>query len=413
MIIEELQDDDNNVEFANMPPLLNVPSPIYLSHTEPPFLYQYVGDQVKIIQVLGDFPLGENCNRKRGNTVDKTIDDKNISHDIFKNVDKEAQENKDEDVDKQKIVSNYIDSNIPANEKDKEFKSNVVNTVETVSNNQNTSIDKDESKEDIAPKPDKDLVKDNKDTASIDDTSLHENDSAESDDEASFGTPDNSPKSRRKSSKARYGKSKAPLPPIDVSIKNSEDWIDTTTVDSATSQESLVDIVNKMPNVAFKDSGNFRVHQVVNPIAEKKRRHKSKSPSIIPKSNSSGLSKLLQLPGKLAFWYKSDDKSLNPDISNLSSNSTRSSNIEQAIDDFQSCTDLTKMALASEIIISNADKDDQISLHDADTESISQEIIEKSDALQKTIEAKLETHPEYKTDVIKDEIPTTSKSTEV
>lgn len=378
-----------------MPPLVNLPSPIYLSHTEPPFLYQYVGDQVKILKVLGDFPLGENS---------KNTDDQNReTKDKISNVNQNVTENN----------SNTIDSNIPAYDKDRNNSDEANKEIasgEYSTSNEEKNIDK--TKEEVAPNDisQKDMTKDRidtednnitTDTTSVDDASINDNDSAESDDEASFGTPDNSPKSKRKTPKGKYGKSKAPLPPtIDISEKDEKNKTDTQILESATSQESLVEIVNKLPKAAFKETGNFKGLQVVNPIAEKKRRHKSKSPGVITKTNSSGLSRLLQLPVKLAFWHKIDDKT--GDVSS----SRRSSNI----DEFQSCYDLTKEA-SSEIV----SDDDQLSHQEAsdyDTESVSQEIIEKSDALQKTIEAKLESHPEYKTGPLH-EIVTTSKSTDV
>lgn len=61
--------------------------------------------------------------------------------------------------------------------------------------------------------------------------------------------------------------------------------------------------------------------------------------------------------------------------------------------------------------------DDQISFKDAsglDEEVIlSQNIIDKSDALQKLIEAKIAGHPEYKFISLHEETPTSSKSTDV
>lgn len=164
------------------------------------------------------------------------------------------------------------------------------------------------------------------DTTSLD-TSAYDNDSAESDDEASFGTPDNSPRSKRKSKspKGKYGKAKAPPPPppkvdiIDITSDTKEivDVAQDKAV-STTSQESLSDILNALPNNSFKETGSYQGLQVVNPIAEKKRRHKSKSPGRIPKGNAMGIGKLLQIPSKLAFWHKSDDKSKSDTSSNPS-----------------------------------------------------------------------------------------------
>lgn len=160
--------------------------------------------------------------------------------------------------------------------------------------------------------------------------------------------------------------------------------------------------------------------QVVNPIAENKKRHKSKSPARIPKGNTSGLGKLLQLPGKLAFWHKAEDKPKSDDTSTSSDDrSRRSSTIEKAADDFQSCTDLNTLATdeikGQDNNVTQVEKaDDQISFKDADLgdEDISKKIIDKSDALQKLIEAKIAGHPEYKYISLHDE-PSTSKSTDV
>uniref|UniRef100_A0A1E1W7M8 Uncharacterized protein n=1 Tax=Pectinophora gossypiella TaxID=13191 RepID=A0A1E1W7M8_PECGO len=249
------------------------------------------------------------------------------------------------------------------------------------------------------------------------DTSMNDNDSAESDDEASFGTPDDSPKSKRKSPKGKYGKGKAPPPPSTTQqslhqVENSDGTKNTRDVQDGT-EESLFEFVKTLPNTGFKETGKKGL-QVVNPIAEKKLRHKSKSPGRIPKSGS-GLGKLLQFPGKLAFW-KNDDKTKDTISTSSGDHSRRSSTIERTIDDFQSCNDLNELLKKSPRDDDTAD--DHLSFKDAEigSEIISQDIIDKSDELQKLIEAKIESHPEYKYLSLHGntgEIPSSSKSTDV
>lgn len=407
-----------------MPPLVNVPSPLFLSHSNPPFIYQYIGDQIKIIQVLGNLPLSSNVNQQTNdsdqwdqidaadnetlaktepldNTAEAAINTEKVIADVIE--DTESKDNKDESTNSNKLesaTSKEVDSAI-----DIDTQSNENKTVEYVNDdNQIVQTVK---------------IEEPQETTSLD-TSLNENDSAESDDEASFGTPENSPKSRRKPMKGKYGKAKAPPPPQPErpsigDMKLDEEIMDTAI--STTSQESLTDIVNRLPNTAFKESGTFKGLQVVNPIAEKKRRHKAKSPARIPKGHSSGIGKLLQLPSKLAFWNKSDDKSKSDDMSISSEDhSRRSSTAERpATDEFQSCSELNKIDNTE--TLSKVDiADDQISFKDAadfESEVISQDIIDKSEALEKLIAAKLESHPEYKFVPLHEEIPTTSKSTDV
>ncbi|KAL0830452.1 hypothetical protein ABMA28_002619 [Loxostege sticticalis] len=441
VIIEELYDDDT-FEYSNMPPLVNLPSPIFLSQTDPPFIYQYVGDQIKIIQVLAkDLP---NTNSNKDNS-DRDIWDQKVAvvqEASQENSEKEEIESQSKEVFYeseadthneqiniiQKEIStegtiqlNIDDSNDQTNNQIGQT-SNSENEMDKVINSQMTDLDKVDDAQDLAlaqknvPKTDEHL-----DMTSLD-TSVHENDSAESDDEASFGTPEDSPKSKRKSPKGKYGKAKAPPPPkLDIPKNVTEH--DSTNLDSAvstTSLESLNDLVSMLPNESFKETGAFKGGlQIVNPIAEKKRRHKSKSPGRIPKSQGSGISKLLQLPTKLAFWHKSEDKSKSDGISVSSDDlSRRSSTIEKQTEEYQSCLNLNVENTANDNNISlQADiSDDQTSFKDAcdmDSEVISHDIIEKSDALQKLIEAKIESHPEYKFVSLHDEIQTTSKSTDV
>nr|XP_053604350.1 uncharacterized protein LOC128671682 isoform X1 [Plodia interpunctella] len=458
VIIEEPHDDDT-FEYANMPPLVNIPSPLFLSHSDPPFLYQYVGDQIKIIQVLGDLPIGLNSNKNTTDTdqweqidaAPKTttqrdsIEKENIK---LNNVQKETKQDVEiieatvlqtEDINS---ISSTVDIKVPEDsfiETHKDIKiqddGKIVKDTVTLPDAQKhvKTLDDEKALEDIKTlEIDKETKKDfssvktersempyNKVEESIEttslETSINENDSAESDDEASFGTPDNSPKSKRKANKGKYGKAKAPPPPKIEKHDVGNDHINNIqdSAISTTSQESLTDIINRLPDNALQESTMSKSLQVVNPIAEKKWRHKAKSPVRIPKPQNSSIGKLLQLPSKLAFWQKSDDSRKIDAISTSSEDhSRRSSTIEQpANDEFQSCAELNK-------IISKVDyiEDDQISFKDAadfDSETISHDIIEKSDALQKLIEAKLESHPEYKFVPLHEDIPTTSKSTDV
>ncbi|XP_047025456.1 uncharacterized protein LOC124634085 [Helicoverpa zea] len=425
VIIEELQDDDS-FDYANMPALINSPSPMFLSHTQPPFIYQYVGDQVKILQVLGNFPFNTSVSNQIDNSTDHR-DQKEVTSEessIISSVDKDKEGKTDVSISKTeaiKIKESDVVSDIPVENQQKDNKDD-----QSSAKNEDipfeTALD-DIAKEPVVTKEPVTFILDT-DTTSLD-TSINDNDSAESDDEASFGTPEDSPKSKRKSPKGKYGKGKAPPPPpkddtgeltLDDNNKSETD----PSLKSTTSHESLNEIVNKLPNNSFNETGTVKGLQVVNPIAENKKRHKSKSPARIPKGNTSGLGKLLQLPGKLAFWHKAEDKPKSDDTSTSSDDrSRRSSTIEKAADDFQSCTDLNTLATdeikGQDNNVTQVEKaDDQISFKDADLgdEDISKEIIDKSDALQKLIEAKIAGHPEYKYISLHDE-PSTSKSTDV
>uniref|UniRef100_A0A2A4IXH3 Receptor expression-enhancing protein n=1 Tax=Heliothis virescens TaxID=7102 RepID=A0A2A4IXH3_HELVI len=427
VIIEELQDDDS-FEYANMPALINSPSPIFLSHTQPPFIYQYVGDQVKILQVLGNFPFSSSVYNQTDNTdhwEQKEVTSKESS--LISSVDKDKVIKTDDSISKKKDVINKesdIVSDIPVENQQKDNKDD-----QTSANNEDipfeTAVD-DVATEPVVTKEPVTFILDT-DTTSLD-TSINDNDSAESDDEASFGTPEDSPKSKRKSPKGKYGKGKAPPPPPkddteDVTLDDNNKSETDLSLKSTTSHESLTEIINKLPNNSLNESGVVKGLQVMNPIAENKKRHKSKSPARIPKGNTSGLGKLLQLPGKLAFWHKAEDKPKSDDTSTSSDDrSRRSSTIERSADDFQSCTDLNTLA-TDEIKVQDTNVveapqtekvDDQITFKDAvlGDEDISREIIDKSDALQKLIEAKIAGHPEYKFISLHDE-PSTSKSTDV
>ncbi|XP_026749151.1 uncharacterized protein LOC113509922 isoform X2 [Galleria mellonella] len=417
VIIEEPHDDDT-FEYANMPPLFNIPSPLYLSHSDPPFLYQYIGDQIKIVQVLGNLPLSTNPNNQTNNS-DQQNQTVNLSHDILSNNNLQKENENIADIISE--LSNDNDSvtvtEVPVEKDLKDLNktsgsSEYIHPLknETLELSGPKSIEKvDDSKPDIP-------------SASVAFDASHNDDSAESDDEASFGTPENSPKSKRKSPRGKYGKAKAPPPP-NVNIADDDKELSDKMLEcaiSTTSQESLTDIVNKLPTNAFKENTTTQGLQVVNPIAEKKRRHKSKSPCRIPKSHSSGIGKLLQLPGKLAFWQKTDDKAKSDTMSVSSGDQSRrsSENIEQLIDEFQSCSELDKLANIADDsdTLLKGNSSDAFNIKDVadfENETITQDIIDKSDALQKLINAKIESHPEYKFVSLHDEIPTTSKSTDV
>lgn len=421
-----------------------------MSHTNPPFLYQYVGDQVRIITMLGDDPLVTKSNKRTDRTLENEISNDESHTDQLDQKETPTHENIEKSTEitsfehALKTTRNSFEDTIALA---KEFETvpnknisnemyNVLEPVESVTDNdENNNLHKTgiiasspetekTVEKDIGKVSDKNI--DEEVTANVkepahetvDGPSVNENELAENgDDEASFGTPDNSPKSRRKLAKGKYGKGKAPPPPIADNISISNEYINKTyqNVCDSTSQESLVDIVNRMPNTAIKESGTFhkdsKTLQVVNPIAENKKRHKSKSPGRIPKGNTTTIGRLLQLPGRLAFWNKTDDTNKSKsDLSEMSDHSRRSSNIDQSvIDEFQSCADLSKI-----VPLDNSEGADQFNSKDAfGSEDITQDIIDKSDALQKLIEAKIESHPEYKIVALHAEIPTTSKSTDV
>lgn len=443
-----------------MPALLNLPSQLYLSNTDPPFIYQCIGDQIKIVQVLGNTSsnnseriYNDNDQRDQNNasledaspimdTIDKPMTEQpNDTADVA-NKDCSTASDTNNNVSKDKFVEiienkTSIGSFIEIEKEGNVESSVLVTKVELETDTEsvtadirpNVDIDTDKVEEakqaqNVSVTVTEDLIE----STSLD-TSYNDVDSAESDDEASFGTPEDSPKSKRRSPKGRYGKSKAPPPPqmkseaLETTSDNKEqtDNILTDGV-STTSQESLVDIVNNLPNNSLKEIGKSKCLQVINPIAEKKRRHKSKSPGRIPKGSSSGIGRLLQLPGKLAFWNKTDDKNKD-NISTSSedrSSSRRSSANEKRIDEFQTCNELIDEQInlkESEDEKQQTERaDDQLSFKDAsdfESEAISHEIMEKSDALQKLIEAKIESHPEYKTVSLHEEILSTSKSTDV
>lgn len=439
MIIEEFNDDDP-FEYSNMPALLNVPSPLFLSHSDPPFIYQYVGDQIRIVQVLGGNPLNDAVNkdmRERLNFVDskdqiesiskvdaETVEAKYESQDVFEEAvadnvaeDRENDSRPADETTASGIASETIkEETVEIKYKDESDKTQPL-TVEIKDDVQNETIEIT-----IPVKIEENYMSERKDTLPVAkeettslDTSPNENESSDSDDEASFGTPEDSPKSKRKSPRGRYGKGKAPPPPTKNEGESNEEKLDKTGnfASLTTSQESLVEIVNTLPSANFKDNNNL----VVNPIAEKKRRHKSKSPGRIPRSGGTTIGKLLQIPGKLAFWQK-NDKQKGDNISTSSEDHSKRSSTYEKTEDFQSCSELNRIIPLIDVDSNNErdQSEDHFSFKDAsdvENEVISHDIMEKSDALQKLIEAKRQSHPEYKYTNVEDEIPTTSKSTDV
>lgn len=386
-----------------MPPLLDIPSSsLFLSHTNPPFIYQRIGDQIKIIQILGNVDSKTDAQARDEDIIDKSIevtsnDDIspvteviNVTKDIPPENNKcdeinDIESNKgisNDDIQQQNIGSTLVQSSETPTEPNCN-----TNTCE-LSNESATNL---KSNETI-------------DCSSIDGVSLNETYSAESDDEASFGTPDNSPKSKRKSPRpGKYGKGKAPPPPIMETQTKAE-----------TDEIKEISTVSSSNNFFVETAHSKRSLQISNPITEKKKRHKSKSPARVGKSGSSAIGKLLQLPGKFAFWNKNDDRS------NSSDNSRRSSTAERAVDDFQSCIDLDAVISdTNEPIVSTTIKtiDTEIYLNDNELngEAISQEVFDKSEELQKTITATLQSHPEYKYVPLHDdnEKASISKSTDV
>ncbi|CAG4930447.1 unnamed protein product [Colias eurytheme] len=383
VIIEELQEDDS---FDNtMPPLLSISSPLYLSHTVPPFIYQYVGDQIKIIQVLGN-----------PTNVTEKFDS------IFSDL-KERNDQNVKDTDKDIInVRKDDQSNIP-------LTSQTINSTNDKMPVSDEKLLQSNLENECKEKHETDMSEEFLDTVS---TSSSENDnySAESDDEASYGTPEPTPKSVKKTVKGKYGKSKAPSPPkvSDVAALSTSELDSTEPTRIAQDNEATIinDEVCDVPSQEIlKDNLTIDV---------KPGRAKSKSPARLPIGSNMVLGKLLHFPSKLAFWNKGDEKSKS-DISISSGNESRRSS-EKAFDEFQSTLDVTNLSNDKSLEIpqiNTADNDSKISNKDAGKENITQDILEKSDELQKIIDAKLESHPEYKFVPLHDEIETASKSTDV
>lgn len=420
VIIEELHDTDS-FEYENMPPLVNFPTPIYLSHTQPPFIYQYVGDQVKILQVLGT-PLSNSISHNEPDNNTDHWDQKQVASEET-SLNNSIKAENIPNVSKNKIDTKISDviSDIPVIIEHKDNNNDQMNTETKNIVEPMIEIDR----EPISVNMKKvNTLDETAETACIH-TSQYENDCDESDDEASFGTPENSPISKKKSLKGKYGKCKAPLPPVlntdDLKVVDDKvcESVNDTDVESIASQESLVDIVSKLSynSIIKSDSKDIKDSNLVE---ENKGRQKSKSPANTPKGSSSGIGKLLQLPSKLAFWQKTDDKPKTDDTPSSDDISRRSSTSDRVPEEFQSCSDLNDIAETQ--VVNDTDKlplekvDRQknfAEVVEVDNEIISQDIIDKSDALQRLIDAKIENHPEYKVISLHEEIPTQSKSTDV
>lgn len=417
VINEELHDNDS-FEYANMPPLVTHKSPVYLSHSDPPFLYQYIGDQVKIVQVLGNFPLQSDSNSVNNNTDHRdqkevTTKEASLSNTILKSGFNQIPQNgaiKTEidnndttffvDIQEEKQLNlpcTEISDSSNTNEKQKPIEMNLVFIdAENKYLNNNENMDKKIEKMTIE--------NEDKQKAYID--NLHNViESAESDDEASFGTPDNSPRYKRKSPKGKYGKSKAPLPPKEENeiIKGNENLNDVVT-------EMVSPEANITEDVLFET-----------PVIEKRQRHKSKSPVKNSIINTSGISRLLQLPAKLAFWHKNEEFDKPDDSSSSRSNSRRSSFTDKTVDEFESCSDLNETTQSSghvlnipQIEITNDEATFKIDAG-VDTANAKQDIGEL-DAQPKTLESTSENSIEYKYIPLHDSnetTTTTSKSTDV
>ncbi|XP_050678921.1 uncharacterized protein LOC126975195 isoform X2 [Leptidea sinapis] len=397
VIIEELHEDDTFD--STMPPLVNLNDPLYLSHTVPPFIYQYVGDQVKIIQVLGNFPT----NSEEHSFASVKRDQELISQRDL--VEKDLTEIEDNTLiaSKYKEVEGKIDNTekcidlIDNNEKadDIQIFKGTYEDLNSLDSDRNTKYEH----------PIENTIKDQiVETESV--TSLSDIYSAESDDEASFDTPEPTPKPNKKFSKGKYGKNKAPLPPKlpESDLKPSlEIQVNRITIDLADKNDTLKD------HIIDKFNQNTEITQ---------RRSKSKSPLRLPSPGSnSGLGMLLHFPSKLAFWSKTNEQSKSNVSINSNTDSRRSSG--KLSDTFESCSNIIDQLgednslTAQEIVIS---QENIIKNNNEDNVPTPQSIIVKSVELQKAINAKLESHPEYKFvslhgDV--EEVPTFSKSTDV
>ncbi|XP_047531353.1 uncharacterized protein LOC125067025 isoform X1 [Vanessa atalanta] len=434
VIIEEHHDDDS-IDYTNMPPLVNFSSPLFLSHTDPPFIYQYVEDQVKIIQVLGNYPLSNNSNNHNGNSdkrdqTEATVETQTSSVNNYpenESIDRSKQTEETVKKDSNTDIPIDIDSKPSNSNNTKEYEDNQLsndinkncksdnNFIHTIDNTNTSSIDAQASVGNVSEE-----VTD----SSFFDTSPNDGEKIESDEEASFETPISTPKSSRKLIKGKYGKSKAPLPPKANELEGEE-------LHSKTAPNSEDSLININPNILEKENESLETinaqfsiaNEVVDDIIkksqefslelnedsepDKERSRKSISPAKVSKG-SSALGKLFQLPSKLVFWHKTDDKSITD--TNLSDISRKSS-IENINDEFQSCPDLNTHSYKNEIPqieITQASFED-----DASGEKAPNDILEKSDALQKVINEKLENHPEYKLVSLHEEIPTTSKCTDV
>lgn len=386
-----------------MPSLIQVHSPIYLSHTDPPFLYQYVGDQVKIIQVLGKYPLSNSNDRTKNLSDIRDQKETTKEAPIIKN---EVREPSLVDISKNYSESLTTTKNMiiddSTNKSDPTSKNETFVDESTNINNGNVN------------KIDQDFIFGIKIQTTNEIENLTEKESgfldgydAESDDDASFGTPENTPREKRKSSKGKYGKAKAPAPPKTNNCDTTNDHLTLTVSESLSHQICFIDDVINPPAQETQVSPESQ-----NSLEEKRHRDKSKSPVRLPISSNSSIAKLLQLPNKFAFWTRSDDKAKSDSVSISSGeHSRRSSTGALVIDDFQSCNDLS---IDTEKKQTDATEIPQIKITDNDCgDNTTQNILDKSNALKKVIEAKIESHPEYKYISLHDELPNSSKSTDV
>lgn len=482
VLIEEIQDDDSN-SYMDMPSLIDISSRLYLSHTNPPFIYQYVGDQVKIIKVLGQLPLDDEF-RPKGNT--HIEEDQTAKNSFSKNVEKDhcslieslemsnsineitklsqgsesTVESSNLTLEKEKgNVKDAEDSltedqtvNVEKCPKNIESDSNV--TVVNTERINNTLDDKNNSDNNVNEKESTD---DNETESVTDNFAETLTDNYSSDDEASYGTPTDSPNAGRKLLKGKYGKNKAPLPPVvdkakenfpePAELSNGAETSEATKGEyNAVAHESYTMQQEIHPtnsdnhntgdiNVTGQSQESIRTQDEnqsnsivdnLDSLDVKRTRQKSKSPLRSPKSSAtasqsprtSGFGKLLQLPSKLAFWHKTDEKLTADDFSLSSGEKSRKSSADDLSESFQNEETLRKKT-GDIIEVPLRDKsEDEIRPKEAkesDNESTTRNIIDKSDILQQLIVAKIESHPEYKyaPSNAENEISTASKSTDV
>ncbi|KPJ06772.1 Receptor expression-enhancing protein 4 [Papilio machaon] len=307
---EELQDDDPYT-YTDMPSLVNISSScLYLSHTNPPFIYQYDGDQVKILQVLGQLPTSEELSSKV-NPSDQR-DQNNIS------TEEKIKENSPQNFALDNNISNNdsttnTSQNIEINQQKHDTDKNVGLTKVNLEVEGADSLSKDKPSSEFS-QVNNDTLNDtttniksiekefehNNEQDTIENENLPINNSGEtdnysSDDEASFGTPNESPKSNRKYAKGKYGKNKAPLPPSTEIINTCpKDVFDGTNIIKKEISEDDRDL--KEENMKIKEE-TMSIPDNLSPTSEIKKRQQSKSPIRKPKPSASGFGKLLQLPG--------------------------------------------------------------------------------------------------------------------
>ncbi|XP_061378613.1 uncharacterized protein LOC116769826 isoform X1 [Danaus plexippus] len=426
-VIEELPYDDICDNSNNH----RISSPLYLSHTNPPFIYQYAGDQVNIIQVLGNYPLSNEFDKKINNLDSR--DQKETVHKTSQKLDAQFKS------DNENVIKDLNVTNIPVQEEIKDNKNNMIsqnNESVNIVNTENVNAENDfientgefktmDEITDLNDEGEPEIKIHN--TLESDESSFETPTSVESD-EGSFGTPASTPKTVRKMSKGKYGKDKAPMPPSNKVLDDKQEIqedsenlsIRTEVIESIETKEKKSDDVVVMPiiediekattdfnlnesEIAI-DAGDLKLE--INNTSNSslylddkhdKKSHKSKSPG--PKAMST-LGKMLQLPNKLVFWHKATGN-----VSDAS-DSSRKSSIESLKDESRGCSYINTVHK------SDYENDKNKSDEKLSTDNISQEISEKSDELQKVIEAKLESNPEYKFIPLCEDIQI-SKSTDV